>query len=243
MDAKRAVKIAKQREAVEEMIFEVYRIITPISPNVDWHLATPFSLAGGFDGFNCWPIFTTTEKNLSKYCALNYGPGDYAALRLAESCEGYPLAYWVIKVRSLELHDYLPVRPDKEILKIVRERNKSTFSAHSGMFYRRCEAMVTSLYLQELEEPKAKESKETPQVTFVRSLRMRRPPLTKDEVIRLTIEENKTKKWWEPSLSEESQKRLAEQTYKSAGKARERANREKGIRKPRKLKGIRSKKR
>src|SRR5262249_17992341 len=161
---------AKQRVSADEMIFEVWQVITPISPDVDWQAVTPFSMDDEFDGFNHWPVITTTEHMLSEDCAKKFGRGDFVALQLAESRIGYPLAHWVIKVRSPELHDYMPVDPDKQIFNIVRERNNSYLSVTDGGFYRRCEVKVASLCLKELDEPKAKESRESPQVRRAKEL-------------------------------------------------------------------------
>jgi hypothetical protein len=229
--ATRARRSVGKRTDEAVMFFQVWRVLTPlVLPNWD-----------SFDGYNSSKPFATTEKKLSEVCAWKEGGGDYVAFQLSESGEGYPLSYWVIKVRDRERHNATRVYPDEELIKILREEFKPS-GLIASLFFRRYLAAITSLCLRELEEPKARGSKETPQVAFVRSLRLRAPSLTRAEVVKLTIEKNKTKKWWDPNLSEEAQEGWAEQTYKSASKAMERTQSGRVIRKARKIKGIRSKK-
>ena len=216
------LKKTSRRKGDEEMIFQVWRIIEPLSLD-DWD---------SFHGYNSSAPFITTEKKLSEICALNLGGGDYVAFQLSKSGEGYPLSYWVIKVRDRDRHNSMRVYPREDLINILREECKPPGLIQS-LFFRHHLAAITSLCLQELEEPKARRSKETPQVAFVRSLCLRMPSLTKAEAVKRTIKENKTKKWWSPNLSEEAQENLAQQAYASAQRANRKrrearkANREK----------------
>lgn len=157
-DNTKGKKKTAKRGGTREVIFEVYRILAPLSlDNFE-----------AFDGFNSSPPFTTTEKKLSEICMQKFGPGQYVAFQLSESGEGDPLSYWVVKVRDRETHNAMRVYPNEELINVIREERKP--SGLIDFFYRRNLAAIASLCLQQLEEPKAKKSRETPAVTRAREL-------------------------------------------------------------------------
>src|SRR5262245_51727992 len=104
-----AKKRPKKRAGEDEMIFEVYRILTPLS------LDNPRA----FDGFNESDPFATSEKKLSEVCMRKFGAGQYVAFQLSESGEGDPLSYWVVKVRDRERHSAMRVYPREDLINVM----------------------------------------------------------------------------------------------------------------------------
>lgn len=218
MSEKGRAKIAK-RKSEEEMIFEAFRILTPLVLP-DWD---------SFDGYNSSRPFATTEKKLSEVCAWNLGGGDYVAFQLSESGEGLPLSYWVIKVRDRERHNSMRVYPREDLINILREEYKPSGLIES-LFFRRYLAAITSLCLRELEEPKAKKSKETPPVKRAKELIRHYGSRSKDKVIAQLITE--AKKLWERGIASnpEAVERNAKAAYESAKRSkRARGTRQKAI--------------
>jgi hypothetical protein len=213
---RRAKKTAK-RDSAEEMIFEVWQIIKPVSADSPFNHWPP-----NFDAFNHWPLIVITEpeKNLSEVCMKEYGAGNFVALRLAKSRTGLPLSHWVVKVWSSESHRSLRVHPDKNYLAALRELYASAGNDITEGLYRRREAALTSLCLGQLKEPKPKESRETKPVKRAKELIRHYGPRSKSKVI--TQLKAEAKKLW----SEEFEKgiesdptwldRAAKTAYESA---------------------------
>src|SRR5882672_1180481 len=201
---------AAKRKGAEEMIFEIYRILTPLSlDNFE-----------AFDGFNDSEPFATTEKKLSEVCMWKFGTGQYVAFQLSESHEGDPLSYWVVKVLDRERHNSKRVYPHEDLINIAREERRP--SGLIDIFYRRDLAAVTSLCLQELEEPKAKKSRETLAVKRARELiRLHR---SKDIVIKRLIAEGETL-WAEEKFVNDPKaiERAAKTAYLSGQRAERKA--------------------
>ena len=194
-----------------KMWFEIWRVIKPLSAS------TPF------EGNASPRELITTPNGLSQECANIFGGGNYVALQVSESYEGYPLSHWVIKVRSLEMHNSLKVSLDKKRLDRIRQGYTQTYPN------KKREAALTSQYLKDLEEPEEPESRKSPQA--IRAEQLIELGLSRQQVIDDLIKDGA--KYW-PKHDAQGVARNAETTFDSV---------KRGIRKvnsPRKARNVKT---